>query len=147
MNILDFNKINLEKCANDLQEILGECWLDCYVLGDSDLIEQCIFDCSNAFYVNFENCPCQSGCLDGCPCENYYCEIEDKRDESAVLVLQHGNDNKKLKPFVIDFNGFIDSNTIFSFEDDSDINGACTVNYKGSSFIFGGLNQPTQVVL
>ena len=100
--------------------------------------------CSEDFLEDHKNCPCQKECNSGCPCDDYDCRISDF-EESSVLVLQHGGGDNKLDPFVIDFYGNVNTDTDFSFEETTDINGACSVVYREKAYIFGGVFHPRQV--
>ena len=83
---------------------------------------------------------------DGCPCDDYDCQIADI-EESSVLVLQHGGGDNKLDPFIIDYYGNVKSEIDFSFDENTDLNGACSVNYRDRAYVFGGLFQPRQVII
>ena len=135
--------VNYKKCLEDLQDVYGECTLDCYATQPFD--PDCILDCSNSFVGDHDNCPCQTGCPKGCPCENYDCQIDDSTDDYSVLVLQHGGGNNKLDPFVIDFNGSVNKEVTFRFEDNTDVYAACSVLYREKWYVFGGNYQPRQV--
>ena len=62
------------------------------------------------------------------------------------MVFQHDGGNGKLVPLVIDVD-FEEFNTItnFRFDDNTDLNGACSVYYRERFYIFGGRHQPRQV--
>ena len=135
--------VNYKKCLEDLQNVYGECTFDCYATQPFD--PNCILACSDDFIDDHDNCPCQAGCSDGCPCANYDCEIDDSTDDYSVLVLQHGGSNNKLDPFVIDFNGSVNKDVTFRFEDNTDVYAACSVLYRERWYVFGGNYQPRQV--
>ena len=123
---------------------LGECNLDCYEYYGDSSEWVCHYECSVDFIDDYENCPCQKGCPNGCPCDQYKeCLREDQ--ELSVLVLQHGGGDNKLDPFIIDFYGNVNTDTDFSFEENTDINGACSVIYREKAYIFGGVFNPRQV--
>ena len=83
--------------------------------------------------------------LGGCPvCDAYICPL-DEIEDSSVLVLQHGGGDNKLEPFIIDFYGNVNTDTDFSFEDKTDLNGACSVFYRERAYIFGGVFNSRQV--
>ena len=139
--------INYKKCLDDLQAVYGQCTLDCYPpVGAPDDIATCVVGCSDAFIDDHNNCPCQAGCPEGCPCDDYDCQIDDSTDDYSVLVLQHGGGNNKLDPFVIDFNGSVNKEVTFRFEDNTDVYAACSVLYRERWYVFGGNYQPRQVI-
>ena len=74
----DTNGKNLDACAAEQSDILGNCTLGCY--GDTD----CQLSCLETFETNYSKCPCQKNCPLGCPCPEYECKIE---KEMAILVL------------------------------------------------------------
>ena len=61
---------------------LGQCILDCK--DDTN----CEAACVSSFKNNYSECPCQEKCPFGCPCENYECNLPDKK---AILVLYSGS--------------------------------------------------------
>ena len=136
--------INYKKCLDDLQAVYGQCTLDCYAAGGPD-VGTCVVGCADDFVDDHENCPCQAGCEDGCPCANYDCQIDDSTDDYSVLVLQHAGGNNKMDPFVIDFNGNVNKEVTFRFEDNTDVYAACSVLYRERWYVFGGNYQPRQV--
>ena len=78
---------------------LGKCILDCN--DDSS--------CETACIVNFKSqhseCPCQEQCPLGCPCDNYDCDLPEKkailalytRSSSTLSVLIQPNGKRNLK--------------------------------------------------
>ena len=52
----------------------------------------------------------------------------------------------KLDPFLMDFNGNVEDDVTFKYEENTDLNGACTVLYYDKAWIFGGVNLPRQVI-
>ena len=136
--------INYKKCLDDLQDVYGQCTLDCYAAGGPD-VGTCVVACSDTFIDDHTNCPCQAGCPEGCPCGNYDCQIDDSTDDYSVLVLQHAGGNNKMDPFVIDFNGSVNKDVTFRFEDNTDVYAACSVLYRERWYVFGGNYQPRQV--
>ena len=128
-----------------MQSVYADCTFDCYATEDFD--SDCILKCSDDFVGDHGNCPCQPGCPDGCPCPDYTCEIDDSTDDFSVLVLQHGGSNiaYALDPFVLDFDGNMNSNVRFTFEDNTDLFASCSVLYDDKWYVFGGQYQPRQV--
>ena len=74
----DTNGKNLDVCAAEQSDILGNCTLGCN--GETD----CQLSCLETFETNYSKCPCQKNCPLGCPCPEYECKIE---KEMAILVL------------------------------------------------------------
>ena len=50
-----------------------------------------------------------------------------------------------MDPFVIDFNGSVNKDVTFRFEDNTDVYAACSVLYREKWYVFGGNYQPRQV--
>lgn len=139
---LEYNELNYNQCFYDLQTVVAQCNLDCQDLNENS----CYLKCSENFIANHNNCPCQKDCSDGCPCEKYDCWIDNSEEDLNVMVFQHDGGNGKLVPLVIDVD-FEEFNTItnFRFDDNTDLNGACSVYYRERFYIFGGRHQPRQV--
>ena len=55
-------------CVNQYSLIYWKCINDC---GSNN--NPCYADCNREYDANVENCPCKSGCPNGCPCLNYEC--------------------------------------------------------------------------
>ena len=85
-------------------------------------------------------------CHYGCPCPDdaWECPKEDVLDAN-VLVLQHDGNGGKLSPFVIDFNGNINYNLQFNFEDKTELSGSCAAMLNDEWFLFEGDTQKRQV--
>ena len=130
-----------------LERDLSWCTLNCYETNEP--LFECYYYCSTIFIEDHDRCPCQKGCSNGCPCEDFDYEHDHcwpyEKDLPSVLVLQHGGSDNKLNPFVIDYYGQVNTEIDFSFEERTDLNGACSVNYRDRAYVFGGLFQPRQV--
>ena len=59
-----------------------KCTLDC----QHDI--SCYQKCEDQFQESLNNCPCNPGCPNGCPCENYECMYA-STTSGKVLTLMH----------------------------------------------------------
>ena len=100
-------------------EIYDSCILDC---PSADLI--CVATCARDFQQNIEVCPCQSGCPNGCPCENYTCG-------SGKILILRGIE----KPVLTNTGGLVDYNFIFGGTNSWH---GCSLTWRDEHFIFGG---------
>ena len=80
--------LDFAKCDAENENKLFECLRDCE---RSDAV--CASDCNRKYVENFENCPCQANCQNGCPCSDYDCNY------SAIFVLNTFDPDNK--PVVI----------------------------------------------
>ena len=56
-------------CENYLKEEYISCLDNC-----SPSNSQCPNACNQQYNQGLVDCPCQAGCLDGCPCDHYQCD-------------------------------------------------------------------------
>ena len=54
------------KCFEDVTSLFEECFLGCQN-------QDCLLGCKSIYESNLNQCPCQPGCPDGCPCPRYNC--------------------------------------------------------------------------
>ena len=101
------NADNQDACLSKTSKTLGQCILDC---NDDN---SCETACVSAFKDEHSECPCQvrgtqkiifrtisqENCPLGCPCDNYDCDLPDKK---AILTLNTFNENS---PVLIQPNG------------------------------------------
>ena len=103
------NDDNLDACLSKNSKSLGQCILDC----NNDT--SCEADCVATFKDKHSECPCQvfqktwthffqhfvqDKCPLGCPCENYECDLPDKK---AILTLY--SRSSSTQPVLIQPNG------------------------------------------
>ena len=126
---------------------LGQCILDC---NDDN---SCESDCVNTFKIEYSECPCQVSsssqntffksfqdkCPLGCPCDNYDCDLPEKK---AILALY----TRDFKPSVlIQPNGGITEGFEFYFDDETEVVRSCSALLNGELYVFGGSSQTRQV--
>ena len=153
----DENK-DYQQCYKVKELEYFECFLECS-MGDLD----CEADCLRDFHENLKVCPCQELCLDGCPCEQYDCDVTTTTSEmetsSAVttsapgsttptpsgLVILAMNSYRDEKSAIIDLNGITSVANKVTFNDFTDVYEACSLTHRGEMLIFGGATQTKQV--
>ena len=127
---------------------LGRCVYDCQ---DHEL---CEVGCLEEFKTRQTDCPCEENCLAGCPCPGYDCidttsapdvttapptdspTPTPSPDSNAVLVL--GTQYSTNDPFVIDFDGNVNKNSVFEIGKDVAISYGCAATLNGEFWYFGG---------
>ena len=72
------------------------CEKDCYKFGTDDCREKCetkhdCISCMDEQAKYISNCPCHSGCPDGCPCRHWPCDDDETHDDSQLLILDTKN--------------------------------------------------------
>merc|ERR1719394_671364 len=72
------NDNNLDACLSKNGKTLGQCIVECQ--NDSGCKSACVTNFEN----EYANCPCQENCPNGCPCDNYQCDLPEKK---AILTL------------------------------------------------------------
>ena len=78
----------------------------------------------------------QIACIDTCPCHE---------EQTFVFVQQHAGGSSKLEPLTLDFNGNVNDDIIFEYEENTDLNGACSLVQRNEIWVVGGVNDPRQV--
>ena len=101
-------------CSSAAEEKERRCVVDC---GIHDYV--CHQGCEAQYNATHTDCPCKSGCPDGCPCENYVC----RDDKTSVLVLTTVNDNQ---PLVITPTGEPDYNIMMTYDYRTQVHGSCS---------------------
>ena len=137
---------NMSACIDENGKSLARCILAC---NDSD----CKMECVEEFETKHQDCPCQVSltffyqnwrnnqekCPYGCPCDDYKCSIPDKK---SVLVLSTQNTN--IIPVLINYDGGINENLEFKFED-TQAHYSCSALLNGEFYVFGGSIKKKQV--
>ena len=105
-------------------------------------------------------CPCQSGCPTGCPCEEYVCPTTTtsaisttsitttttttaSSQSADVLILNTYNRNNV--PIITNASGREDSDFNFSFGKDTEVYFNCGLTWRGEFYIFGGSSKKNQI--
>jgi len=142
----------------------------CYKTGLGDLNkcskmcsgESCI-QCQEEFEDFLNDCPCQSYCKDGCPCDYWDCDFGPTETtavstETSSSVTTSSSNNTSSGEFVLvlfenNDRFMFDRKTgekwqLYSFEnaDRLDIKYGCSVVYKNDMLIFGGSKMKTSIV-
>ena len=97
----------------------------------------CVGVCSRDYQHKKEQCPCQSGCPDGCPCPDYECPDNSRK---AVLVL-----NTYLSyntPQIINGAG---ENFTVTYGRNTEVEHSCSITWRGEFYVFGGSTHTTQI--
>ena len=128
------NDPNFAACENQALDEYYACLGECVPPGP-----ECLSNCNRIYDENFNNCPCQQNCPDGCPCPNFECT-----DPRAVLVLNsyYGPN----VPVLIDAEGRFDTNLVTQFGEETQVHGSCSVTYRNKFYIFGGQFQKRQII-
>ena len=100
----------------------------------------CASECAREYDKNKQNCPCQPGCPDGCPCPIYQCPST----SSAVLVLNHPFESFSNVPIITNGNGLVEYPVIV-YDKNTEVYQSCSVIWHGELFIFGGYLMDTQI--
>ena len=112
-----------------------------------DLLQICSTKskCNTDFLENFENCPCESGCPNGCPCPNYDCPSVNPtippQQLTSVLILDRTYPAHV--PALANFDHYTEDITVSWYDNGPDnreyfFYEGCSVLYKGMNFLFGG---------
>ena len=87
----------------------------CYIECDKVFQDQLKVGNSILTFIRFKECPCNENCATGCPCNNYVC-ADDEISTSAILILSDSYEPNRQKPVLVDFNGRVDNDMIFTYE-------------------------------
>ena len=114
----------------------------------------CVAACSRTYQENVQKCPCQSGCPNGCPCDQYICPTTTTSTtntitttaatpKTEVLVL---NSNSIMNaPIVTNAFGRQDTNFFFMMGENTEVRYSCGLTWRNQHFVFGGSVHKTQV--
>ena len=69
------------------EEAAGEGLLACYDTCDGPDDSICMSTCLRQYDQTMNNCPCNGGCPNGCPCPTYQCPGDNL---DSVLILRKG---------------------------------------------------------
>ena len=128
--------------------------------------ELCEVGCLEEFKNRQTDCPCEEKCLAGCPCPGYDCidttsapdvtsapptgdptdspNPTPSPDGNAVLVL--GTIYSTNAPYVIDFDGNVNPNSVFEIGEDVTISYGCPATLKGEFWYFGSATRVSKIV-
>ena len=122
-----------QNCRGKAEDAYRACSWPCH--HDFD----CIVECEIAFRYQMDNCPCQTNCPRGCPCDDYECEanvlVLNSRSNASALVSAFGDGQAE--------SVFIGG----EWEDITEvqIHESCSVIRNGKVTIFGGREATRQV--
>ena len=117
-----------------------------------DLI--CVGQCSRSYQDNILQCPCQSGCPNGCPCDEYVCPTVTTSTTNTMTttaaspktdVLVLSTYNKVNVPIITNASGRDDRNFYFMMGNNTEVRYACSLTWRNQHFVFGGNSQKTQI--
>ena len=128
----------------------------------------CIVDCPAADFTchgicacdyqqNIEQCPCQAGCPDGCPCPIYQCSMTTSSPSMTTI-----KPTTSPRTSVLVLNTFYESNVpaitnvdgkderaitdfMFMFDKSTEVFFSCSLTWRGEFIIFGGDDETKQV--
>ena len=148
------------RCIDDNSLSLGRCIYQC------QNHELCEVGCLEEFKTRQTDCPCEENCLAGCPCPGYDCidttsdpdvtsipptgdptdspTPTPSPDSNAVLVL--GTQYSTNLPYVIDFDGNVNPNSVFEIGKDVTISYGCAATLNGEFWYFGGASNKNRQV-
>lgn len=122
------NSDDFIKCSNDVGQLYDDCIGDC-PRGDA----VCLTKCARAYDQALVECPCQSGCPDGCPCPVYQCPMP-TIDSILVLNSAYGGHNPAI---TINMDGGFET-TRFQFGADTTTYASCSVVIRNEVYVYGG---------
>ena len=127
----------LSKLLVFLQTYYGRFYNLCvYSCTNGDLV--CNGNCFREYTANLEQCPCRSGCPNGCPGDVYECP-----ETTDVLVLN--TQSLSNVPIITNALGREDSDFVFDFGEGTEAYGSCSLTWQNEHFVFGGTNNKTQI--
>ena len=131
LKLLSDVDIGLE-CKISFDQIYVSCVSNCQ---ESDAV--CIASCARDYDASIKTCPCEEGCLDGCPCPTYQCPALKNK---PILVLS--TYAQESLPIIINQDT---DNFYFEFEQRTEAYGSCSVTWQNKHFIFGGDKDKRQI--
>ena len=98
----------------------------------------CLGACSRLHHENMLTCPCQSGCPNGCPCNDYVCPTTTPSTTTLTTttapantdVLILNNYKSKNVPVVTNAAGLDDRDISFEFEDNTEVFSSCGLTFR-----------------
>ena len=150
--------------------VYNVCIINC---PSGDLI--CVGMCSRELQDNMLRCPCQSGCPQGCPCEEYVCPTTTPSFTTSTTtsstttslsalttttttttttmttaspkteVLVLNTYNKANVPIITNASGREDRNFYFLYDENTEAVHSCGLTWRGQYYIFGGSSKKTQI--
>ena len=150
-------------------DIYYECIFVCPP-GDFD----CLGVCALVYNENRNTCPCQSGCPNGCPCPDYQCPAIESTTTGVTTTLATTTTTTTTTSLttttpvlrgtsVLILNTFYSSNEAvitdgngkeehagddfrFTFGENTQVEGSCSITWRGELFIFGGDYEDRQIL-
>ena len=125
---------------------------------------QCISECTRLYDDDINNCPCQDGCQNGCPCPLYECDqiattsseagstttvaevsttsigttLSTTSANTVTPVLILNTEERTNSPLLTDINGGETKLSDFSMGDDTSVHGSCSLTWQNDMYIIGG---------
>ena len=95
--------------------------------------KDCQKQCEVDFNDGIRDCPCNEGCLTGCPCPVYECPVP----RNAILILS--TIESASIPVITDVNGRVDTEFQFKIDDDIYVHDSCGLRFRGEFYLYGSL--------
>ena len=73
--------VDFVRCFEEVTALFEECFLACPN-------QECLLQCKAIYESNLNQCPCQLGCPDGCPCPHYSCPHTTKPTTTTTTKTQ-----------------------------------------------------------
>ena len=127
----------------------------------------CLAVCNRDFENDMRKCPCQSGCPNGCPCDEYVCPITttsatttttatvlstttsttattttSASPKTEVLILNTWSSDNI--PVITNESGRVDRDFFFMMGDNTEVRYSCGLTWRNQNYVFGGSNQVTE---
>ena len=134
-------------CEKHYEDIYTACIVSCDA-GDF----RCLATCTRDLDQSLLDCPCQSNCPNGCPCEKYECpqtttaittttasitsSTTSMTPSTSVLILNTATNLNV--PVITDSTGRVDTNFSFSFEEGTSVYKSCSIVFKNHHYVYGG---------
>ena len=101
-------QVTIEVCAEEAEYFFDQCVIDC---GPDHFT--CIGQCQVQFHDFLEECPCKSGCPQGCPCPSYQCPSTTSSVSSVTTTAAPKDSVLVLIGLLIESYGFFVSDNLF----------------------------------
>ena len=93
----------------------------------------CSIECNRHYNEQVNECPCNGGCPNGCPCPVYECPAIDAPGIDSILVLHYNDGNKAL---VTNVDGAVNE-LDWVTEGEVYLPSHCSLQFKNQMFIYG----------
>lgn len=115
-------------CVAWVETVYVDCLAGCPA-GDVHCLSLCGRDYNNLM----EQCPCQAGCSNGCPCEAYECAANMRLD--SVLVLHNAT-----QALITNADGDVTELVGWTIDGEASSKSLCSLTFKNQMYIYGSTN-------